>query len=407
MVSLTIARSTVTTWRSLPADVWLLVGARAVNRLGAFTLPFLTVTLVAEQGASLVQAGYLMAAFGLATIPSRLLGGRLSDRWGARTTIVAGLVGTAAAQLLVAGARTLGQAAVAVVLLGLAFEVYEPPSQSLVADATTPEQRPVAFGLLFAALAAAGMVAGVLAAVLVGVDLRWLFVADAVSCLACAGIVWRRLPGRAGPSSAVARAGRPWRDRRLLLLLGLGTGLAVVYLQITITLPLTVTARGLPVSLVGLLLTVSAATVVLAQPLLAHPRWRRLDDPIAIAIGFLVLAVGLALTGGATGAAGFLATTVVWSVGDVLIMGRAYALVSAIAPAMARGRYLAAYGTSWGAAAVVAPLLGTQLLERAGPGATWAWLGGACLVLAAAYGLVRPGVEADVIRSGRPGDRNV
>ena len=64
-----------------------------------------------------------------------------------------------------------------------------------------------------------------------------------------------------------------------LLLLALGTGLAVVYLQITITLPLTVTARGLPVSLVGLLLTVSAATVVLAQPLLAHPRWRRLDDP--------------------------------------------------------------------------------------------------------------------------------
>lgn len=390
MVSLTIARSTVTTWRSLPADVWLLVGARAVNRLGAYTLPFLTVTLVAEQGASVAQAGYLMAAFGLATIPSRLLGGRLSDRWGARATIVAGLLGTATAQLLVAGARTLGQAAVAVVLLGLAFEVYEPPSQSLVADATTTEQRPVAFGLLFAALAAAGMVAGVLAAVLAGVDLRWLFVADAVSCLACAGVIWWRLPGRAGPLPAgVGGAGSPWRDRRLLLLLALGTGLAVVYLQITITLPLTVTARGLPVSLVGLLLTVSAATVVLAQPLLAHPRWRRLDEPVAVAVGFVVVAVGLALTGLATSAAAYVATTVVWSVGDVLIMGRAYALVSAIAPVTARGRYLAAYGTSWGAAAVVAPLLGTQLLERAGPGATWAWLGGACLVLAAAYGLVR------------------
>jgi MFS family permease len=389
MVSLTIARSTVTTWRSLPADVWLLVAARAVNRLGAFTLPFLTVTLVAEQGASVAEAGYLMAAFGLATIPSRLLGGRLSDRWGARATIVAGLLGTAAAQLLVAGSRSLGQAAIAVVLLGLAFEVYEPPSQSLVADATTAEQRPVAFGLLFAALAAAGMVAGVLAAVLAGVDLRWLFVADAVSCLACAGVVWWRLPARGGPVVVREVASGPWRDRRLLLLLALGTGLAVVYLQITITLPLTVTARGLPVSLVGLLLTVSAATVVLAQPLLAHPRWRRLDDPLAIAVGFVVLAVGLVLTGLATNAAAYVGSTIVWSIGDVLIMGRAYALVSAVAPPTARGRYLAAYGTSWGAAAVLAPLLGTQLLERAGPGATWAWLGAACLVLAAAYGLVR------------------
>ena len=189
--------------------MWLLVGARAVNRLGAFTLPFLSVTLVAEQGASLVEAGYLLAAFGVATIPSRLLGGRLSDRWGARATIVAGLLGTAAGQLLVAGAQSLAQAAVAVVLLGLAFEVYEPPSQSLVADATTPEERPVAFGLLFAALAAAGMVAGLLAAVLAGVDLRWLFVADAVSCVACAAIVWWRLPRRAtAPTRRRAAAGR-------------------------------------------------------------------------------------------------------------------------------------------------------------------------------------------------------
>src|SRR4051812_27856804 len=52
VMSLTIARSTVTTWTSLPASVWLLVVARAVNRLGAFTLPFLSVTLIKEQGAS-------------------------------------------------------------------------------------------------------------------------------------------------------------------------------------------------------------------------------------------------------------------------------------------------------------------------------------------------------------------
>ena len=388
-MSLTIARSTVTTWRSLPASVWLLVVARAVNRLGAFTLPFLSVTLVAEQGASVAQAGFLLAAFGVATIPSRLLGGRLSDRWGPRATIVVGLVGTAVGQLLVAGARSLTEAAVAVVLLGLAFEVYEPPSQSLVADATSPEDRPVAFGLLFAALAAAGMVAGLLAAVLAGIDLRWLFVADAVTCLACAAIVWWRLPARTVPPAGAEGRGRPWRDPRLLLLLGLGTGFAAVYLQVTITLPLTVAERGLPVAVVGLLLTVAAGTVVLSQPLLALPRWRRLDDPTAMALGFVVLAAGLALTGLATGLAAYVVATVVWSVGDVLLMGRAYALVSAIAPEHARGSYLAAYGTSWGFAAIIAPLVGTQLLGRFGPEATWLGLAGACLALGAAYGRAR------------------
>ncbi|WP_323742420.1 MFS transporter [Nocardioides islandensis] len=375
----------MTSWRELPGSVWLLVGARAVNRLGAFTLPFLTVTLVAEQGASVAQAGYLMAAFGLATIPSRLAGGRLSDRWGPRATIVVGLCATAAAQLLVAGSRTLPQAAVAVVLLGLAFEVYEPPSQSLVADATAPEDRPIAFGLLFAALSAAGMGAGLLAALLAGFDLRWLFVADAVSCLLCAAVIARWLPVARPSSASVAGPARPWRDRRLLLLLGLGTLLATLYLQVTITLPLTVTGRGLPPSVIGLLLTASAVTVVIAQPLAAARALRRLDDPVAMAVAFVVLGIGLAGTGLATSIPAYVASTVVWSIGDLLLMGRAYTLVAAIAPEGGSGAYLAVYGTSWGFAAILAPVLGTQLLASTGPLVTWLLMAMASLGLAAAY----------------------
>jgi MFS family permease len=366
--------------------VRLLVAARAVNRLGAFTLPFLSVTLVGELGASVAEAGYLLAAFGLATIPSRLLGGRLSDRWGTRATIVGGLVATAIAQLLVAASQTLAQATIAVVLLGLAFEVYEPPSQSLVADATSPEERPVAFGLLTAALAAAGMGAGLIAALLAGVDLRWLFVADAATCLACAAVVRWRLPGRVVRTlPEPGDAARPWHDQRLLLLLALGTGFAVVYLQIAITLPLTVTARGLSASTVGLLLSVSAATVVLAQPLLTAPVLRGLDDPAALAAGHVVLAAGLVLTGLATSLPAYVVATVVWSLGDLVLLGRVYTLVSAIAPQGGRGAYLAAFGTSWGLAAVVAPVLGTQLLATTGPLVTWSVLASVCLALAAAY----------------------
>jgi MFS family permease len=379
---LTIARSTVTPWRGLPSTVWLLVAARAVNRLGAFTLPFLTVTLVQDFGVSLGQAGLLLAALGVATIPSRLLGGRLADRWGGRTTIVVGLAGTAIGQLMVAGARSLTEVAIAVALLGLAFEVYEPPSQSIIADVSTAEQRPVAYGLLSAALAAAGMGAGLLAAALASIDLRWLFVADAATCLVCAALVAALLPGvRPSP-----RDGRPdaraWSDRRLLAMLLVGTTFAVIYLQITIALPLTLTARGLGPSSIGLLLTASAATVVLCYRLLAHPWLRALDDFAASTLGYLVLAAGLLATGFVTSLPAFLVATVLWSVGDVVLMGRAYTIVAGLAPATARGRYLAVYGTSWGVAAIVAPVLGTQLLASGGPELTWTCITLVCLVLA-------------------------
>ncbi|MEU6995754.1 hypothetical protein ABZ953_34520 [Streptomyces sp. NPDC046465] len=74
--------------------------------------------------------------------------------------------------------------------------------------------------------------------------------------------------------------------------------------------------------------------------------------------------------------------TVVWSVGDLLLMGRVYAVVAGLAPAGAAGRYLAVYGTSWGVAGIAAPLVGTQLLERAGPAGLWSAMALACLLLA-------------------------
>lgn len=390
--------------RDLPAALWALVAARAVNRVGAFTLPFLAVVLGRELGLSVTSAGWLLALFGVATIPSRLAGGVLADRLGRVPTIGLGLIGCAAAQLLIAASTTLVGAVVGVVLLGLAFELYEPPSQALVADLTDAASRPVAFGLLSAALAGAGAVAGLLAAWLAGVGLRWLLVADAASCLVCfvavAAVVRPHL--RAEPSTGTSAGagalsttdadatggGRgPWRDSRLLAMLAAGSLLAIIAMALVTTLPLTVVARGLPVSDAGLLLTVSAATVVVGQPLL---RWRALSANAfrAMTAGYAVLAVGLAATGLVRNFPGLVAATVLWSVGDLLLLGHAWAIVSGLAPAAERGRYLAAYGLSWGLATVVAPLLGTWLLTRGGPPLLWWVMAVGALVLAVAQPLL-------------------
>jgi MFS family permease len=59
-----------------------------------------------------------------------------------------------------------------------------------------------------------------------------------------------------------------------------------------------------------------------------------------------------------------------------------YAVVERLAPASAKGRYLAVYGTSWGIAGIATPLLWTQLLEHAGPAGLWSAMALACLLLA-------------------------
>jgi len=142
-----------------PRPVRALVLARAVNQLGAFAMSFLAVALVHVYGASLVTAGWVVALFGLATVPSRLAGERMAGRLGRRPTIVLGLLGCSVSLLVIAVSPGFGGAAVGAALLGLAFEIYEPPSQALLAEMVAPERRPQAFGFLGAALAAAGAAA--------------------------------------------------------------------------------------------------------------------------------------------------------------------------------------------------------------------------------------------------------
>ncbi|MEO3874824.1 MFS transporter [Nonomuraea sp. B12E4] len=402
--------------RRLPRAVWWLVLARVVNRLGAFSLVFLPVLITTEFGVSAVVAGVVSAAFGVATIPSRLLGGVLADRFGRRRTIVAGLAGCALAQVGIATSGNVVPAAGFAVLLGLVFEIYEPPSQAVIADAVRPAQQAQAFSLFNTALAVGGMGAGLLAAGLGRWDLRWLFVADAATCVAGAIVVRFVLPadrparppsgarpddGSPPAPATAAVAGSAWRDRTLLVLLASGTLFALIYMQIIMALPLALAERGLPVADAGLLSAVSAVVMVACQPLL---RWTAaLSHHAAMTAGYLLLAAGLAGYAMTDGLPGHLAATMVWSAGDALMFGRSYAMVANIAPEDARGRYLSVFGISWGFATVLAPLCGTQLLERAGPGGLWGTLAVVCLVLAVAQPIVlKPLLSRRAARSGVP-----
>lgn len=366
--------------RRLPAIVWVLVVARGVNRLGAFTLPFLAVVLTVELGATVAEAGLVLTVFGVATLPSRVFGGWLADRLGRRWTIVFGLVGCAVGQVWIAASGSLWSAVPAVVVLGLAFEIYEPPSQAIIADVTEPADRPAAYGLLGAVMAVAGVVAGLLAAWLGQWDLRWLFVADAVSCLACAVLVAIALPGgvQAAPAAAAV-----WRDRRLLLVLASGTVFAVLAMVIVFSLPLTLLDRGVPASGIGLILAVSAIAQVAVQPVLRTRRLQALENFQAMTLGYVLLAVGLIANGFSHSLPAFMAAAVVWSLADLILIGRALPIVAELAPEHARGRYLATYGLSWGVATAVAPLLSTQVYEAAGPVGLWTGCGLVAVALAA------------------------
>ncbi|MGH2394782.1 MAG: MFS transporter, partial [Candidatus Limnocylindria bacterium] len=310
-----------------------------------------------------------VGAFGVATIPSRLIGGRLASRVGTKRAVLVGLAGTAAAQVLIAAAPSLTVALVGAVLLGLCFEIYEPASQGLVADVTPEDSRQRAYGLLGATLAAAGLVAGLIAATLGRVGLSWLFVADAVTAAAClllVSVCLAETPPPAAPSDGTPRAPSPWKDSRLLLLMTTGTAFATVYLLIPVALPLALVAADRPASDAGLLQTLAALVIIAAQPML-----RRGENITSrIVTGYGLLAVGLAVAGMYTTMSGYVTATIIIALGDVLLLGYSYTLIAAIAPAGAKATYFAVYGITWGIALTIGPPAMGQLLES-GPRPFW------------------------------------
>lgn len=407
----------------VPRQIRVLAAARAVNQLGAFSLAFLTVLMSRTLGASLATAGAVSAMFGVATIPSRLLGGRLADKVGRRRTILIGLAGCAAAQLGIAAAPDVAVAAGCAVLLGFSFELYEPPSQAMIAEATVPDERAPAYALLTTALAVGNMGAGLVADAVGRSNLRWLFVVDAATCLGCAVIVYVGLPpdGRAGPSPARGlpcrlqgagpnRAGgaSAWRDPALLAVTAAGTVSALVSMLMLVSLPLSLTADGLDPASAGLVTAMGTLTLVLGRPLLRARPLAGLSHSMAVALGFILLGTGMAGYAVAHSLAALFAPTVIWAIGNLLLTGRAFAVVTALASPDATARYLAFYGLSWGVATVTAPVLATQVIGSLGSGALWTACSALCLVMAAiAPWLFRaladhPGVSSRTISGSGP-----
>ncbi|KAB7591146.1 MFS transporter, partial [Verminephrobacter sp. Larva24] len=107
---------------------------------------------------------YLPAAYGLSYGAVALIAGPLSDRWGRKLPLQAGLLGFALLNASIPGAAHLPAAIVLSALAGLCAAIIQPNALSLVADESPPEQVGRRLGQVFIGL----MLAFVLTPVLAG-----------------------------------------------------------------------------------------------------------------------------------------------------------------------------------------------------------------------------------------------
>jgi MFS family permease len=151
-----------------------------------------------------------------------------------------------------------------------------------------------------------------------------------------------------------------------------------------VALPISLGAVGLHPSDAGILMATSTATLVLARPITRTGPIATLSHAATFTFGYLLMAVGLLGYAAAHTLPTLALPTALYSLGNLLVMGRSFAVVSELAPAAASARYLAVYGLSWGIATLLAPLAAAWLLSLStGPALLWITTAALCAAMAA------------------------
>jgi MFS family permease len=372
----------------------LLVGT-FVNRIGFFVEPFLALYLAGPRDLNASTVGTVVACFGLGSFISQPIGGYFADRVGRRATLVASMLGTAGAFMLFAVARDLVFIAIAAVIAGLMVDAYRPAVAALVADLVTPERRPRAFALLYWAINLGVAVAGVAGGYLANRSFWLLFVLDAATC-----VIFALLIARFVPETKVETASRDSHGYGPVLhdgvLLGLVSSVlltSIVYMQYMVTLPLAMRADGYGPGDFGVVYAVNPITVIAVQPLVLWVVDRLAPIPLLVGSS-LIMGFGFWLTTFADTLPVFAATVVVWTLGEIGFNAVGPALIADIAPPALRGRYSAAVGVAFGAAAFVAPLAGTRVFQSLGEVTLWAGCFVVCAASAAIIVALAPAVHA-------------
>jgi MFS family permease len=390
--------------RGLPRAFWVLWVGTLVNRAGAVVSPFLALYLVGPRGFTVEHAGNVVALVGLGSLGAGPLGGALADRVGRRAALgVAGVAG-ATAMLALAFAREPRAIEACACALGLCGEMYRPVSSAIVADLVPPSDRVRAYGLLYWAVNIGFSIAPAAAGIIAATSYSALFLGDAATTLAFAGLVVALVPETrpARDGSSGRDLGRPYRHKAFVAFAFISLVFSTFFHQLSTTLPVDMGRHGISPRTFGLLLALNGVLIVLLQPF-ATTLQARLPRARAVACGALMTGIGFGIPALAQTTSVYALSIAVWTMGEIAMSGFTPSVIADYSPADLRGSYQGAYQLAWGAGCFLAPIVGSFVLVHWGTAVLWAGCLGVGALTAIGYAVVVPDASpAGTAPSSRP-----
>ena len=379
MVEQEAAKQSDGTWRtlrSLPRPVIVLLAGIAINRMGSFLAIFLILYLT-HLGYSPSRSGIVLTAFGVGSIVGVYGGGRAADRFGPRRVIVVPMLLSGVAVGALAVERAYLPLLVTSALAGAFTQAYRPAASSMIAQLTPARSLVTAAAASRLAINIGATVGPLIGAAVAVRSYTLVFVINAATCLFFGLVALIALPETGGARHAepAGTAGQPsaagmLTDWRYLLFLAAGFATALAEVQYQVILPLQLIADGASTTLYGAVIALNGALVILLElPLTRFVQ--RLPMRVVIAVGDLLIGVGLASFGLAEAAWAFMLAALIWTAGEIVSGPSANAYPALAGPPNLRGRYIGAFSACQATALAIGPVIGTTLFQAYGRSA---WL---------------------------------
>lgn len=382
------------------AHVLVLIGTSFVDMIGfGVVLPLLPFYAV-EFGSSDWMVGPLVASFSMAQLIAAPFWGKISDHYGRRPLILAGLAFSAVSYVLFGLATTVLVLFISRVVQGASGGTIA-VAQAYVADTTTPQKRAQVLGWLSAATGAAFMIGPAIGswAFQWGGHTAPGFVAAGL-CLVNLGFAYRFLPEPAGLRPGHASLSVPSirevvhtvLNGPMLRMVGvyfLGIG---AFASITAIFPLYLEARfGIDETTVGYVFLYVGAVSVLVRGIAVGPLVGRFGEPLVSRVGAAVLGGGLAV-GALAHSYPLLAVALTGiAAGTGTLFPPLAALISRTAAPEVQGSTLGLNQLFGGVARVVGPIFGAAVFDLYNPGAPFLTAAvGVSLAFVLTLGLRRP-----------------
>lgn len=358
-------------------------------------VPFLTIYCTQKLNFSIVEAGLIMAIFGLGSVFGAFFGGKLTDKFGFYYLQIGALLSGGLMFILISFLETFLTLGIGTFILSMCNESFRPANYTAVAYYSNEQTRTRSNSLNRLAVNLGWSFGGALGGFLASVNYHLLFYVDGFSNILAAVFLIKLLPSVKSQKTAKTEIHQtqvesPYRDKLYLVFILLTILFSSCFFQLFTLQPVFFkTEWNLTEQFIGGLMAMNGLIIVFTEMLLVNNLEGKNSPLYFTGIGVIIAAFSYPIFIFFPAAAWLAILSIILvTLGEMVAMPFMNTFWMSRSNENNRGEYAALYTIAWSLAQIIGPIYGSFLIEYGGYQLFWYFIFGICLLTASGYFLL-------------------